>query len=102
MVAPACLYLLRDRASSGRRSSCVVWGVVVAGSADNFLRPVLVSGRAQIGTLTVFFGVIGGIAAFGFVGLFLGPVFLALVLALIEFAEEDRASRVRRPRAPSP
>ena len=68
-----------------------VWGAVVAGSADNFLRPVLVSGQAEMGTLTVFFGVLGGLVAFGTVGLFLGPVLLALVLALIEFAEERGA-----------
>lgn len=65
-----------------------VWGGLVAGSADNFLRPMLVSGRARMGTLTVFFGVLGGLATFGMAGLFLGPVVLALALALIEFAEE--------------
>ncbi|HEY2796663.1 MAG TPA: AI-2E family transporter [Thermoanaerobaculia bacterium] len=64
------------------------WGALVAGSADNFLRPALVSGKAEMGTLTVFFGALGGLAAFGFAGLFLGPVILALALALIEFAEE--------------
>jgi predicted PurR-regulated permease PerM len=54
------------------------------------LRPALVSGRAEIGTLTAFFGVIGGISAFGVVGLFLGPVVLALALALLQFAEETK------------
>ena len=65
-----------------------VWGGLVAGSADNFLRPLLVSGKAEVGTLTVFFGVLGGLATFGFAGLFLGPVILALALALVQFAEE--------------
>jgi predicted PurR-regulated permease PerM len=69
-----------------------VWGGLVAGSADNFLRPALVSGRAEMGTLTVFFGALGGLAAFGFAGLFLGPVVLALALALIPFAEEEPPS----------
>ena len=68
-----------------------IWGALIVGTADNFLRPALVAGRAEIGTLTVFFGVLGGLAAFGMIGLFLGPVILALVLALIRFAEEDRA-----------
>ncbi len=66
----------------------VAWGALVVGSADNVLRPLLVSGRARMNTLTVFFGVLGGLAAFGISGLFLGPVILALGLALIEFAEE--------------
>ncbi len=99
VVAPACLYLLA-MGVVWKTVFMLVWGVVVAGSADNFLRPALVSGRAQIGTLTAFFGVIGGIAAFGLVGLFLGPVFLALVLALIEFAEEDRALQAAAPAPP--
>jgi predicted PurR-regulated permease PerM len=70
-----------------------LWGALVAGTADNFLRPVLVSGRAEVGTLTVFFGALGGLAAFGFAGLFLGPVILALALALIPFAEEEPPAR---------
>lgn len=99
VVAPACLYLF-VQGVVWKTVFMLVWGVVVAGSADNFLRPALVSGRAQIGTLTAFFGVIGGISAFGMVGLFLGPVFLALVLALIEFVEEDRALEAAVPPAP--
>jgi predicted PurR-regulated permease PerM len=98
VVAPACLYLLA-MGVVWKTVFMLVWGVLVAGSADNFLRPALVSGRAQIGTLTALFGVIGGIAAFGIVGLFLGPVFLALVLALVEFAEEDRAAAAAPPPA---
>lgn len=66
----------------------VVWSLAIVGTADNFLRPFLVSGKSRVGTLTVFFGGLGGLAAFGFVGLFLGPVILALVLALLEFADE--------------
>lgn len=69
----------------------VVWGALVVGTVDNFLRPLLVSGKAEIGTLTVFFGVLGGLATFGMIGLFLGPVILALALALIRFAEEAKA-----------
>jgi len=102
VVAPACLYLLA-KGVVWKTLFMLVWGAVVAGSADNVLRPALVSGRAEIGTLTAFFGVIGGIAAFGLVGLFLGPVFLALILALLEFLEEDRALEEAAARsAPAP
>ena len=41
-------------------------------------------------TLAVFIGVLGGLAAFGLIGLFLGPVVIALVLALLEFARENK------------
>lgn len=62
----------------------LVWGLVVA-TLDNILRPILVSSRAQVGTLTVFIGVLGGVSAFGAIGLVLGPLVLALVIALIRF-----------------
>jgi len=48
----------------------------------------LISGRAEISTLPVFFGVLGGVAAFGPIGLFVGPLVIALALALVGFAEE--------------
>jgi predicted PurR-regulated permease PerM len=65
------------------------WGLMLGG-LDNILRPVLISGRARISALAVFIGVLGGIPAFGTIGLFVGPVVLSLALALIEFAEESR------------
>jgi predicted PurR-regulated permease PerM len=48
----------------------------------------LISGRAEISTLPIFFGVVGGVAAFGPIGLFLGPLVIALALALLGFVEE--------------
>jgi predicted PurR-regulated permease PerM len=64
------------------------WGVLVVGGVDNFLRPMLISGRAEVPTLAVFIGVMGGLSAFGFVGLFLGPIVLGLLVALYRFAAE--------------
>jgi predicted PurR-regulated permease PerM len=68
----------------------VAWGLMVFG-IESVLRPVLISGRARISTLAIFVGVLGGIPAFGAIGIILGPVVLSLALALIEFAEENRA-----------
>jgi predicted PurR-regulated permease PerM len=77
--------------AQGRYTSAIV--LIVAGaivsSVDNFLKPLLISGRAFVPTLAVFIGVIGGLAAFGMIGLFLGPVVIALVLALVSFAQES-------------
>lgn len=67
----------------------LVWGSALSG-LDNVVRPILISGRARISALAVFVGVLGGIPAFGAIGVILGPVILCLVLALIEFAEEGR------------
>lgn len=66
------------------------WSVAVVSSADNVVRPLFISGRAQISTLPVFLGLLGGVSAFGPIGLVLGPVVLALALALVRFAAESR------------
>jgi predicted PurR-regulated permease PerM len=67
------------------------WSVAVVSSADNVVRPLFISGRAQISTLPVFLGLMGGISAFGPIGLVVGPVVVALTLALLRFAEEAGA-----------
>jgi predicted PurR-regulated permease PerM len=67
----------------------LVWGSALSG-LDNVVRPLLISGRARISALAVFVGVLGGIPAFGAIGVIAGPVVLSLVLALAEFAEESR------------
>jgi len=66
------------------------WSVAVVSSADNVVRPLFISGRAQISTLPVFLGLLGGVSAFGPIGLVVGPVVVALTLALLRFAEESR------------
>jgi predicted PurR-regulated permease PerM len=66
----------------------LLWGVFIT-SIDNFLRPWLVAGRAHIGALTVFLGVLGGVGAFGPIGIILGPLVLALAIALVRFALES-------------
>jgi Ca2+-transporting ATPase len=68
-----------------------IWGIAIT-TIDNVLRPWLVSGRAQVSALTVFIGVLGGASAFGAMGFFLGPLVLALIIALIRFTLEVRRS----------
>lgn len=65
------------------------WGLVVVSLVDNIVRPLVVSGRAEISTLPVLLGLMGGLATFGAIGIILGPVVVALVLALFRFAEEE-------------
>jgi predicted PurR-regulated permease PerM len=59
-------------------------GAGVIGMVDNVLRPVLLSGRASVNGLVVFIGLLGGAAAFGFVGLVLGPIILVTTGTLLE------------------
>jgi len=51
---------------------------------DAVLRPMLVRGADELTTLIVFLGVFGGLAAFGLLGIFIGPVALAIAVALLE------------------
>jgi predicted PurR-regulated permease PerM len=69
----------------------LAWGLMLSG-LESVLRPLLISGRARISALAIFVGVLGGIPAFGPIGIIVGPVVLSLVLALIEFAEESPRS----------
>jgi predicted PurR-regulated permease PerM len=87
--APAVIVLaVQDRWTAAL--ILLLWGGFVT-TIDNVLRPWLVSGRAEVGALTVFLGVLGGVAAFGPIGIFLGPLVLALAIALIRYALETRA-----------
>ncbi|MFM7396469.1 MAG: AI-2E family transporter [Gammaproteobacteria bacterium] len=87
---PAALALL-GMGRTGAALFMLGWGAVISIS-DNFLRPLLVSKHAPVSTLAVFMGVLGGAAAFGGIGLIIGPVLLTLVSALLRFVEETRTN----------
>ncbi len=59
-----------------------LWGALVVSWVDNLIRPLVISGPTRIPFLLVFLGVLGGLQAFGLIGLFLGPVVLAIALAI--------------------
>lgn len=59
-------------------------GVGVVSAIDNFLRPILLSGRSEMNGLLLFISLLGGVAAFGAVGLVLGPVLMAAAVGLFE------------------
>jgi predicted PurR-regulated permease PerM len=61
----------------------LVWSLVVT-TMDNFLRPMLIRKGADLPLLLIFAGVIGGLLGFGLVGIFVGPVVLAVTYTLLE------------------
>ncbi|MDP1996666.1 MAG: AI-2E family transporter [Gallionella sp.] len=65
----------------------LIWGTGVSVS-DNLVRPLLISRHAPVSTLTVFIGVIGGVSAFGMIGVIIGPVLLTVIAALLRFLDE--------------
>lgn len=86
---PAALILIaQDHWGAG--IFMLLWGALLVSMIDNFLKPLLISGRAEVATLTIFLGVLGGVAAFGAIGLFLGPVVLSLALTLIRYTVTQR------------
>ncbi|HXG93098.1 MAG TPA: AI-2E family transporter [Blastocatellia bacterium] len=85
---PASLYLI----ASGHWAQGLVligWGAGVVGTIDNILRPYLMSGRVEMHTLLIFFAVFGGVSAFGFLGLFVGPVILAITATLLGMLRDE-------------
>jgi predicted PurR-regulated permease PerM len=71
-------------------SGQALWGTVLlivtifAGAIDNFIRPILIKKGVDLPLLLIFAGVIGGLIAFGVIGLFIGPVVLAVTLTLLQ------------------
>jgi len=70
-----------------------VWGLVVVGLVDNVVKPFLIKGDIQMHGAVVFFALIGGIAAFGMIGLLVGPLAVALFLATLRIWQRDFAPR---------
>ncbi|BCU63548.1 AI-2E family transporter [Acinetobacter bouvetii] len=78
----------------------MAWGVCIVSTADNVIRPLVISGATQIPFLLIMFGVLGGLASFGMVGLFVGPVILAVLLAIWrEWLHETHIEPVMMPKA---
>lgn len=72
----------------------LLWGGLVVSWVDNIVRPLVLSGMVNIPFILALFGVLGGLAAFGLVGLFLGPAILAVALAVWrEWLEEHPVAR---------
>ena len=70
----------------------LLWGFILVSSVDNVLKPLLISRGSNLPFVLILFGVMGGIFAFGFVGVFIGPTLLAVGFSLLkEWATSDSA-----------
>lgn len=85
---PAAIYLFAT-GSWGYGTFLLVWGVVAVSSIDNLIRPLFIGRGVRMHTLLIFFGLFGGMLAFGLVGLFVGPLIITLFLFLVEVARRD-------------
>jgi len=67
---------------TGAALGLFLWGALVVSWVDNLIRPLVISGPTKIPFLLVFLGVLGGVHAFGLIGLFLGPALLAVSIGI--------------------
>ena len=86
--APVALYLLFSGAVA-KGLILIGVGLGLVGLMDNLLQPLLVGGKARLPVLPLFLASLGGLAYFGFLGLFLGPVLLAVVLVAFAIYQEE-------------
>jgi predicted PurR-regulated permease PerM len=61
-----------------------LWGLLVVSMVDNFLKPFIISRGSSLPFILVFLGVLGGVVAFGFIGVFLGPTLLAVGYRILD------------------
>jgi predicted PurR-regulated permease PerM len=98
VLIPAVIWLFWSHAT-GWAIALGAWTIVV-GTLDNFLRPALIRRGADLPLLLIFAGVIGGLFAFGIIGLFVGPVVLAVTYTLLNdwMGEHDQPAPAAEPR----
>jgi predicted PurR-regulated permease PerM len=80
---PTGLWLLAS-GDTVRGVTLLAVGAVIIGNVDNLVRPQLLAGKATLNGLVVFISLLGGVGAFGLIGLVLGPLVVATVSALLE------------------
>jgi predicted PurR-regulated permease PerM len=90
---PATIYLAID-ASMGHRAwgwaiFLTLWGVLVVSTIDNVVRPWAMKGRAELPAIPLLFAVLGGLQAFGPIGLVIGPLVFSLVKSVVDIYKES-------------
>jgi predicted PurR-regulated permease PerM len=90
---PAAIYLVIS-ASMGARPwwqavFLIIWGVLPVSLVDNIVRPWAMKGKAQLPAIPLLFAVLGGLQAFGFVGLVIGPLVFSLLMSIIEIYKQS-------------
>jgi predicted PurR-regulated permease PerM len=66
-----------------------IWGTVIVSMVDNVVKPLVISNKTNLPTLFLFLAILGGLSFYGLIGIFLGPIILALFLSLIEIYRKE-------------
>jgi predicted PurR-regulated permease PerM len=91
VTVPASIYLFLQ-GETVRGVILLVWALGVVGMVDNILKPLVIGNRLGVPVLFLFFGIFGGLALFGAVGIILGPALFALLRALLDLYSEEYSS----------
>ncbi len=94
-LVPAVIYLLVT-GHTGNAIGLAIWGAVGVGMIDNVLGPKLVGSRTKLHPLLVLLSVLGGIQLFGFLGFLIGPIIMAIFVALVDIYRSDFKSYVEQ------
>jgi predicted PurR-regulated permease PerM len=101
VLIPAVIWVYSTR-GAGWGTGFLIWAIF-CGTFDNFLRPMLIKRGADLPLLLIFTGVIGGLIAFGVIGLFIGPVVLAVAYTLlVDWVSADEGSDELEPPSVGP
>ncbi|MHC1727582.1 MAG: AI-2E family transporter YdiK [Syntrophobacteraceae bacterium] len=95
VLVPAVVWLYWS-SSTGWGTFLLIWTLVV-GTMDNFLRPYLIKKGADLPLWLIFAGVVGGLIAFGLIGIFVGPVVLAVAHTLLSAWVDEESAEVEPP-----
>ncbi len=88
---PGALYLFATKATlQGILLS--IWGILLVSLPDNFIRPILIGKKTNMPTLFLFFGILGGLQVYGFLGILFGPLIVTLLTAFIQIYREEFAA----------
>ncbi|MFC1648956.1 AI-2E family transporter [Nanoarchaeota archaeon] len=88
---PAGLYEIFIHQNYVAGIGILIFGTVVIINVDNLIRPKLISGKSDIHPAVVLIGVLGGLAVFGFAGMVLGPLIMALLISMVRFYTEEKS-----------
>jgi predicted PurR-regulated permease PerM len=73
----------------GAATGLAIWGGLVVSTADNWIKPLFIGGRANLPTFLLLISILGGLKTYGFLGVFLGPVVLAILFAFVDIYREE-------------
>jgi predicted PurR-regulated permease PerM len=100
LVGPALVWsgvaiYLASVGETGRAIGMALWGALLVSTVDNVIKTLVIGGRAQLPTFLLLFALLGGLKVYGFLGVFLAPVILAILLAFTEMYRELYAAPER-------